>query len=75
MAAWTPPPDPPTHPHQKLFIRKKLKFIKGARTWRSILGTEKFFWPLTHPQVISATKPWWVGGGLSRCLRRALCRA
>ena len=26
-----------------------MKFIKGARTWRSILGTHTFFWPLTHP--------------------------
>ena len=26
-----------------------MKFIKGARTWRSILGTQTFFWPLTHP--------------------------
>ena len=28
-----------------------MKFIKGARTWRSILGTQTFFWPLTHPPV------------------------
>ena len=26
-----------------------MKFIKGARTWRSILGTQTFFWHLTHP--------------------------
>ena len=26
-----------------------MKFIKGARTWRSILGTQTFFWPLTPP--------------------------
>ena len=26
-----------------------MKFIEGARTWRSILGTQTFFWPLTHP--------------------------
>ena len=26
-----------------------MKFIKGARTWRSILGTQTFFWPLTDP--------------------------
>ena len=41
-----------THPltHiRKFFLRKKMKFIKGARTWRSILGTQTFFWPLTHP--------------------------
>ena len=39
---------PPTH-IRKLFLRKKMKFIKGARTWRSILGTQTFFWPLTPP--------------------------
>ena len=26
-----------------------MKSIKGARTWRSILSTQIFFWPLTHP--------------------------
>ena len=26
-----------------------MKFIKGARTWRSILGTQTLFWPLTPP--------------------------
>ena len=48
-----PPPgglaDPPTHPHQKLFLRKKMKFIKGARTWGSISSTQTFVWPLTSP--------------------------
>ena len=39
---------PPTH-IRKFFLRKKMKFIKGARTWRSILGTQTFFWPLTPP--------------------------
>ena len=39
---------PPTH-IRKFFLRKKMKFIKGARTWRWILGTQTFFWPLTHP--------------------------
>ena len=39
---------PPTH-IRKFFLRKKMKFIKGARTWRSILGTQTFFCPLTHP--------------------------
>ena len=34
---------PPTH-IRKLFLRKKLKFIKGARTWRLVLGTQTFFW-------------------------------
>ena len=29
-----------------------MKFIKGARNWRSIVGTQKMFWPLTpHPQA------------------------
>ena len=42
---------PPTH-IRKFFRRKKMKFIKGARTWRSILGTQTFFLasdPPTHP--------------------------
>ena len=43
---WLTPP--PTH-IRKFFFRKKMKFIKGARTWRSILGTQTFFWPLTPP--------------------------
>ena len=47
--AWAPPLDPPTHPHQKIFLRKKMKFIKGARNWRSSLGTQTFCWPLTPP--------------------------
>ena len=33
---------PPIH-IRKFFLRKKMKFIKGARTWRSILGTQTFF--------------------------------
>ena len=33
-----------------------MKFIKGARTWRSILGTQTFFWPLTHPPT---HPPWY----------------
>ena len=47
-AAWAPPPDPPTHPHQKIFPREKKKFIKRARNWRSILGTQTFFRPLRY---------------------------
>ena len=42
---------PPTH-IRKFFLRKKMKFMKGARTWRSILGTQTFFLasdPPTHP--------------------------
>ena len=31
-----------------------MKFIKGARTWRSILGTQTFFWPLT-PGIVSTS--------------------
>ena len=36
-----------------------MKFIKGARTWRSILGTQTFFWPLTHtpPPWYSINQP------------------
>ena len=49
---WPPPgfwlTHPPTH-IRKLFLRKKIKFIKGVRTRRSILGTQTCFWPLTPP--------------------------
>ena len=37
---------PPTHPYQKIFHQKKLKFIEGARNWRSILSTKTFFFGL-----------------------------
>ena len=29
-----------------------MKSIKGAQTWRSILGTQTVFWPLTPPPPI-----------------------
>ena len=32
----------PTHPHQKIFPRGRNE-IQGARTWRSIFGTQTFF--------------------------------
>ena len=45
---WDDPPPP--NPHQKIFPReKKKKYIKGARTLRSILGTHTFFWTSDHP--------------------------
>ena len=72
---------PPTH-IRKFFLRKKMKFIKWARTWRSILGTQTFFSPLTHPpttpprysinQPLSKGLPpspaalWAVPGGIAR---------
>ena len=43
-----------THPRnhiRKCFRRKKIKFIKGARSWRSILGTHTFWGPLTPPPL------------------------
>ena len=43
------PADPPPHPHQKIFLRQKKKFRKGPRNLRPVLGTQTFFWPLTHP--------------------------
>ena len=62
-----------------------MKFIKGARTWRSILGTQTFFWPLTHPPTplcdipsgcCSFTGPWTVTRSSLRMLRRVatFCR-
>ena len=43
-----------------------MTFIKGARTWMSILGTQTFFWPLTHPPThprYSTNQPHGGGGG------------
>ena len=39
------PADPPTHPPtqiRKMFLRKKMKLIKGAGNLRPILGTQTF---------------------------------
>ena len=43
-----PSPHPPTH-IRKSFLRNKLKFTKGARIWRLILGTQTFFCPPPPP--------------------------
>ena len=40
---------PPLTHIRKSFLRKKMKFIKGPRTWRSILSYTNFFLPLTLP--------------------------
>ena len=42
-APWPAPGDAPTHPHEKIFLRYKMKFIKGARNLRRISGTQNFF--------------------------------
>ena len=46
---------PPTHAHQKFFLRGEMKFIKGARNGRAISETQTCLWPLTphptHPPV------------------------
>ena len=60
VAAWAPPLDPQ---HQKIFLRKKLKFVKWARDWRSIWGTQTFLFGLYPPppprvEVMVATMPW-----------------
>ena len=43
------PMQTPPHPHQKNFLRQKMKITKGARNLRPILGAQTFFWPLTPP--------------------------
>ena len=52
----------PNHNTKFFSSNKKMKFIKGAQNWRSILGTQTFFWPQTPPNprvsVRVATKPW-----------------
>ena len=38
------PSRPPHPPHiRKIFLQQKMKFIKGARNLRPILGTQTFF--------------------------------
>ena len=41
------PTPPPTTNIRKIFLRQKMKFIKGAGNLRPIFGTQTFFWPLT----------------------------
>ena len=55
---------PPPHPHQKIFFRQKKKFMKGARKWRSNLGTQTVLASAPPPPpvyVTVATKPWPAG--------------
>ena len=50
LGPWPAPADPPPPPHiRKIFLGQKMKFLKGARNLRPILGTQKLFWPLTPP--------------------------
>ena len=49
MAAGAPPRLTPPPTSEKFSLRKKLKFIKGAQTWRSILDTQTVFQPLPPP--------------------------
>ena len=54
-----PPTHPPTH-IRKFFLRRKIKFIKGARNRRYFRYTDFFFSLLTTPNPISvkfATEP------------------
>ena len=39
--------DPSTHQIRKFFLRGKMKFIKGAREWKAVSGTQTFLWPQT----------------------------
>ena len=48
MAAWAPPPDPPTHPHQTIFLREKV-YQMGPKLEVDFVYTNLFFWPLAHP--------------------------
>ena len=40
------PTPPPTRPDQKIFPHEKNEIYQRGRSWRSILGTQIFFWPL-----------------------------
>ena len=50
LGPWPAPADPPTHT-RKIFLRQKMKLIKGAGNLRPMLGTQNFFLPLTHPSL------------------------
>ena len=44
MAAWAPPPDPPTHPHQKFFLQEKNDiYQRGPRLEVDFKSTPFFF--------------------------------
>ena len=43
LGPWPAPADQPPLPHQKFFLRQKMKFIKGAGNLRPISGTQTFF--------------------------------
>ena len=59
-----PSPTNPPPPHiRKVFLRQKMKFIKGAGNLRPMLGTQTCFWPLTLPPPLQR------GGGVV-CSRR-----
>ena len=59
-----------------------MEFMKGARNWRLILGTQPCFWPLAPPLChipsgcCSFMGPWTVTRSSLRMLRRvaAFCR-
>ena len=50
-----------------------MKFIKGGRNLRSILGTSTFFWPLTHPPTHPPTARYRSRSPLS-CDQDQICR-
>ena len=41
--------DPPTHPHQKIFPQEKNEIYQRGPNLEVDIGTQTFFWPLTHP--------------------------
>ena len=75
VGPWPAPVDPPPQPPhiRKVFLRQKMKFIKGAGNLRP---TQNFFWPLTHPLFLLKQWPrhqhcfWGQGEGLGTNFRR-----
>ena len=60
MAAWAPPPDPPTPHHIKKYVHRKKKIYQRGRHWRSIFGTQTLFWALTPTHTPThTTLPLW----------------
>ena len=69
MAAWAPPPDPPTHPYQKIVPQEQNEIYQTGRKWGVDVRHLTFFLASDPPppprvKVRFATKTWPGPGGL-----------
>ena len=79
MAAWDPPPDPPTHQHQKIFPQEMHQLNqRGPKLEVNFRYAKIFFQPLTPPppvQVEFAITPWPACGRLDELRTTVSVRA